>query len=413
MAGVARVTFNPLTAKRILLGVCGSIACYKVADLASQLRQAGAEVDVILTESAARFVSVLTFQSVTGRPVYTDADLWGGQGHVLHIRLGAEADLMLIAPATANTLAKLAHGQADNLLTITALALRGPLLAAPAMDGGMYAHPATRANLDTLRRRGVTIIEPASGHLASGQQGEGRLVEPDELFNRLRLACAVNGPLAGRHVVVSAGGTQEAIDPVRLITNRSSGKQGFAVAQAALDLGARVTLIAGATAVPPPFGAEVVSARSAAAMHEAVLSATDEADALVMAAAVADFRPSHPAGQKLKKQAGPPAIDLEPTVDILAAVADRRVQSGHPRAVIGFAAESRDLLDNARLKLASKKLDLIVANDISADDAGFEGDTNRVTLLFADGRVEPLPILDKPAVAARLVQELVTLLGNN
>ncbi|HSM71963.1 MAG TPA: bifunctional phosphopantothenoylcysteine decarboxylase/phosphopantothenate--cysteine ligase CoaBC, partial [Anaerolineales bacterium] len=232
-----------LSEKRIVLGVTGSIAAYKAVDLASKLTQAGAQVDVILTSSAEKFVAPLTFQSVTGRRAYTDQDLWGNEGHVLHVGLGHEADLIVIAPCTANTLAKLAHGQADTLLTVTVLASNAPLLLAPAMDGGMYDHPATQENLDALRKRGTTIIEPAEGHLASGLTGKGRLPETQELIGHIRIVLGRGGLLAGKKVLVTAGGTQEPLDPVRVLTNRSSGKQGYALAQAALDAGAQVTLI--------------------------------------------------------------------------------------------------------------------------------------------------------------------------
>lgn len=285
-----------LDGKRILLGVTGSIACYKAADLASKLTQAGAEVDVILTAGALEFVRPLTFQSVTGRQAYTEEDLWGSRGHVTHIGLGHQADLFVIAPATANTIARLAHGMADNLLSLTALAARCPLLVAPAMDGGMYEHPATQANVDMLRSRGVRIAGPASGHLASGQTGLGRMLEPQELIGYIRQALAQDGPLAGRQVLVTAGGTQEAIDPVRFISNRSSGKQGYALAQAALDLGAQVTLISGPVSLAAPIGARRIDVRTAQQMEKAVLEHAQSADILLMAAAVADFRPARRRG---------------------------------------------------------------------------------------------------------------------
>ncbi len=401
---------NPIQGKRILLGVTGSIAAYKAADLASKLRQAGAEVDVLLTEAAARFVTPLTFQSVTGRQAYTEADLWGTEGHVLHIGLAHAADLLLIAPCTANTLAKLAHGQADNLLLVTALAAECPLMIAPAMDGGMFQHPATQANLETLRTRGAQIIGPAEGHLASGLVGVGRMVEPAEILAHVRYHLSRHGPLAGRRIVVTAGGTQEPIDPVRAITNRSSGKQGFALAQAALDLGAQVTLIAAPTTLPTPFGAQRVDVRTAAEMRDAVLGAIEDADALLMAAAVADFRPAAPADHKLKKRDGVPQIVLEHAPDVLTAVATFRERHGMPRVVIGFAAESHDLLANAQAKLAAKRLDMIVANDITAPDAGFAVDTNRVTLLYPGGRQEPLPRMSKREVADVILQQVSKLL---
>jgi phosphopantothenoylcysteine decarboxylase/phosphopantothenate--cysteine ligase len=391
---------TPIQNRRILLGVTGSIAAYKAADLASKLAQAGAQVDVILTQAALQFVTPLTFQSVTGRRAYVDSDLWGSEGHVQHIGLAHQADLLMIAPASANTLAKLAHGLADNLLTVTALAATCPLVLAPAMDGGMFAHPATQANLEALRQRGARIVGPAMGHLASGLMGLGRMVEPSELLGHARWVLSESGPLAGCKVLVTAGGTQEPIDPVRVIANRSSGKQGFALAQAALDLGAQVRLISGPVQLAAPVGVERVDVQTAQQMHDAVLDTLPQTDALVMAAAVADFRPADPAKNKLKKEGGIPAIRLEHTPDILQAVAQAKSRLGRPRVTVGFAAESQDLLQNAAAKLRNKNLDLIVANDISAVDAGFAVDTNRVTLLFADGLIEPLDLMNKDQVAA-------------
>lgn len=401
---------TPLEGKHIVLGVTGSIACYKAADLASKLTQAGAQVDVVLTQSACQFITPLTFQSVTGRRAFVDDDLWTGEGHVVHIGLGKSADLFIVAPASANTLAKLAHGIADNLLTVSALAARCPTLLAPAMDGGMFSHPATQTNLEILRQRGALIVGPAQGHLASGMVGPGRMVEPVELLGHIRLVLAKTGPLAGRKVVVTAGGTQEPIDPVRVIANRSSGKQGMALAQAALDLGAQVTLIAGPISIPAPVGAQRIDVRSAAEMLAAVLEATQQADVLVMAAAVADFRPVAPAAQKIKKEGGIPVISLETTPDILAAVTEQRAQTGWPRRMVGFAAESQQLLDNARVKLCRKGLDFIVANDISATDAGFGVDTNRITMLYKDGAVEALPLMGKDEAAAIIMEKVTGLL---
>lgn len=401
-----------LTDKHILLGVTGSIAAYKAADLASRLTQAEAQVDVILTSAAEKFVTPLTFQSVTGRKVYTDIELWGGEAHVLHVGLGHAADLLVIAPCTANTLAKLAYGLADNLLTITALAVGCPLLIAPAMDGGMFAHPATQDNLKKLVERGAYIAGPAEGHLASGMSGPGRMLEPAELLGHIRLVLGRNGKLSGKKVVVTAGGTQEPIDPVRFITNRSSGKQGYALAQAALDAGAAVTLISTPTGLTPPIGARLVEVRTAEEMLKAVLAESAGAEALLMAAAVADFRPVKAAESKLKKRDGIPEITLEATTDVLTTLAGQGSEKKRPRLVVGFAAESRDLLDNASAKLISKKLDLIVANDISAPDAGFGVDTNRITLLYTDGRTEPLPLMSKAEVAEAIITRLAALLEN-
>ncbi len=397
--------------KRLLLGVTGSIACYKAADLASALRQAGAQVDVILTAAAAEFITPLTFQSVTGRPAYLDADLWGRQGHVVHVGLAEAADLMVIAPATANTIARLAHGLADNLLTLAALAARCPVLIAPAMDGGMYDHPATQANLQALQARGVRFLGPAAGHLASGLSGVGRMLEPAAILNHLRLALAEGGILRDHRIVVTAGGTEEPLDPVRFLTNKSTGKQGFALAQAALDLGAEVVLITGPSQLETPTGARRVDVRTAQEMHDSVLEALPGTDALLMAAAVADFSPGEMSPEKLKKRAGIPRITLKATPDILGVVGWQKSRTGYPRLMVGFAAESQDLLENAREKLAAKKLDFIIANDIRATDAGFAVDTNRVTILFADGRTADLPLMSKADVAAEVLGHVASALG--
>ncbi len=388
-----------LSDKRITLGVTGSIAAYKAADLASKLTKAGVQVDVILTGASEKFVTPLTFQSVTGRRAYTDEDLWGNEAHVLHVGLGHAADLLVIAPCTANTIAKLAHGQADSLLAVTALAMRSPLLIAPAMDGGMYDHPATQANIEMLKQRGATFIGPAEGHLASGLSGVGRLLETADIIGHIRVVLGRNGPLAAKKILVTAGGTQEPLDPVRVLTNRSSGKQGYAIAQAALDMGAQVALITTPTSLTPPVGAKVIRIETANEMLAAVLAESAESDALVMAAAVADFRPKERAKDKIKKEGGIPQIELEAPEDILKTVAKQRTETNCPRVVVGFAAESRDLLENASHKLKSKGLDFIAANDISATGAGFAVETNRVTLLFADGRNESLPLMSKAEVA--------------
>lgn len=397
-----------LANKHILLGVTGSIAAYKAADIASKLTQAGAQVDVILTGAGEKFVSPLTFQSVTGRKAFTDNDLWGDQAHVMHISLGKTADLLVIAPCTADTMAKLAHGIADNLLTVTALAAKCPMLIAPAMDGGMFDHPATQENLKTLQTRGVLVTGPAAGHLASGLQGTGRMVEPSEVLGQIRVALGKNGILAGKKVVVTAGGTQEAIDPVRVITNHSSGKQGYALAQAALDAGAEVTLITTPTALTPPVGAKVVNVKSVQDMLDALLA--ESADALIMAAAAADFRPKVAAKDKLKKRDGIPQIELEAAPDILKAVSASGSGKKRFPVTVGFAAESRDLLANASEKLKSKGLDFIAANDISASDAGFAVETNRITLLFADGTQNPLPLMTKTEAAEKIIEHIARLL---
>ena len=398
--------------KNIILGVTGSIAAYKAADLASKLTQAGAHVDVILTQAARNFVTPLSFQSVTGNRAYTDEDLWGSEGHIQHIGLGKSTDLLVIAPATANTIAKHAHGIADNLLTVTALAADCPLVLAPAMDGGMFTHPSTQNNLEILRSRSTIIIGPAEGHLASGLSGLGRMVEPIELLGHIRLALAANGTLSGRKVIVTAGGTQEPIDPVRIITNLSSGKQGYALAQAAIDRGADVTLISAPSCLHPPVGVSLVCVSTAEEMMHAVLDQSNDADLLVMAAAVADFRPVNSSEVKIKKNTGVPNIEIESTVDILNTVAELKAKQGYPRIVVGFAAESQDLLSNARSKLKTKNLDLIIANDITSKDAGFAVNTNRVIIIDADGGEEALPLMTKEEVSEHVIQRVIPLVNN-
>jgi phosphopantothenoylcysteine decarboxylase/phosphopantothenate--cysteine ligase len=399
-----------LTSKHILLGVTGSIAAYKSADLASKLTQAGAQVDVILTPAAEKFISPLTFQSVTGRKAFTDSDLWGGEAHVLHVGLGQSADLLVIAPCTANTLGKLAYGLADNLLTITALAMRSSILIAPAMDAGMFEHPATQENIKTLLKRGLRFAGPDEGHMASGLSGRGRMVEPSELVGHIRLMLGMGGKLAGKKIVITAGGTQEPLDPVRMLSNKSSGKQGFAIAQASLDAGGTVALITAPTNLTPPVGAKVIQVQTAKQMQQAVLREAAGAEALIMAAAVADFRPKTIAKNKLKKQEGIPKVELEEAPDILMAVG--KMRSKKPRVIIGFAAETRNLIENASRKLKSKKLDMLVANDISAPDAGFSVDTNRVTLLFPNAKAEALPLMSKSEVAETIITHLGELLEN-
>ena len=407
--------------KRILLGVTGSIAAYKAAELASKMTQAGARVDVILTRAAEQFISPLTFQSLTGRKAYTDSELWGGESHILHVGLGHAADLLLIAPITANTMAKLAHGQANDLLSITALASQCPTLVAPAMDVGMYENIATQENVQTLKARGIFFAGPAQGRMASGLEGLGRMVEPAEIIGEARRVLGLkHGKLAGKKIIVTAGGTREAIDPVRFITNRSSGKQGYALAQAGIDAGAEVTLISTSTALIPPIGAKLVFVQSAEEMLDAVLAETaKKTDALIMASAVADFRPAQIADKKLKKRAGIPQITLETAPDILkhltstqlSASASPKLRALRPHIVVGFAAESHDLISNALEKIQSKKLDFIVANDISAKDAGFDVDENRVTILYPDGEKEEFSLRSKFEVAEIIIERVSKILG--
>ncbi len=404
---------NIFSGKRIVLGVTGSIAAYKSAILASFLAKSGAEVDTILTEAALELISPMTFSSLTGRKAYQDEDLWKQDDHVLHIDLGEKNQAFLIAPATANTIAKLAHGLADNLLTLAALASRTKIAIAPAMDGGMYAHPATQANLAILKERGVHIWGPAAGHLASGLSGKGRMLEPEMLAGHLRHLLGTEGKLKGKKVVVTAGGTQEPIDPVRVISNRSSGKQGYAIAQAALDAGAYVILISGPVDLLAPVGAKILRVTTAAEMAQAVLAETADADLLIMAAAVADFRAVQPADQKIKKdQEGQRKLQLEKTEDILQSVSDRKKEDGvGPEIVVGFAAETENLLENATVKLKRKNLDLIAANDVSRQDAGIGFENNQVLLIWPDGRSKDLGLLPKSEIASTLIQEIVDMLS--
>lgn len=397
---------NPIANKHIVLGVTGSVAAYKAVELASKLTQSGALVDVILTESALKFVSALQFQSVTGRKAFTDADLWGGEAHVVHVNLGHSADLLVIAPVTASTMAKLATGLGDNLLSVSALAAKCPLLLAPAMDLGMYSHIATQKNVETLKERGAHFIGPVEGHLASGLTGPGRFEEPVNILAELRYLLSRGGPLAGKKVVVSAGGTEEAIDPVRVITNRSSGKQGYAVAQSALDAGADVTLVSANSHLTAPLGVKFIDVHSAGEMCKSVLEEISGADALVMTAAVSDFRPVDVAPHKIKKNNANLSIELEPTQDILLEVAAVKSKIGYPRISVGFAAESEHLLENAAEKMKKKNLDMIVANDISQPGSGFEVDTNQVTLLMKDGTQEKLSLMTKLEVADMIVSKL-------
>jgi phosphopantothenoylcysteine decarboxylase/phosphopantothenate--cysteine ligase len=390
--------------KHIVLGVCGSIACYKAADIASKLTQAGALVDVILTDAAQEFIAPLTFRSLTGRPVFTN--LFDPQSELAeeHVALARRADAMLIAPASATTIARLTYGLADDMVALTALATTAPVLVAPAMDAQMWANAATQENIATLKRRGIIIVGPAEGRLASGHSGAGRLVETDALLGALRAAIGARGDLAGRTIVVSAGGTHEPIDPVRYIGNRSSGKMGFALAEAARDRGARVTLVSGPVELATPYAVERIDVRTTAEMAEAVACAARSCDAVIMAAAPADFRAGHAADQKIKRTGAALTLELVSNVDILASLSGDFVK-------VGFAAETEDLLTNARAKIEKKGLDLIAANDVTAGDAGFAADTNRVTLIDAAGAAEALPLLSKYDVANRILDRVMVLIA--
>ena len=397
---------NPIYGKRIVIGITGSIAAYKSADLASRLTKLGAEVNVILTEAGKKFISPLSIQSVSGKKAYTEQDLWGGEGHVVHINLARTADLLIVAPASANTIAKIANGIADNLLTVTVLAAACPIIIVPAMDGGMFKNSITQKNINLLKERGFIFIGPAEGHLASGLKGLGRMVEPVEIVNMIRYHLSRTNPLKRKKIVVTAGGTQEAIDPARILTNYSSGKQGYAIAQAALDAGSDVTLISAPTTLSSPAGCTLIPVKSAEDMHAAVLKEIMDAQALIMAAAVADFRPKVIKTEKIKKDSGMNTIELKPTKDILKDVAEVKKNEELDLKVIGFAAESKDLKVNAKEKLNDKRMDMIVANDISDPQAGFRVDTNKVLLIYSDGSTEQLPMMSKSDVAEKVIQHL-------
>ncbi len=393
-----------LKGKTVVLGVTGSIAAYKAADLASQLTQAGAKVEVIMTEAATEFVTPLTFRNITGRPVVTKMFELASEFSVEHVALAEAADVVVIAPATANIIAKLAAGIADDMLCCTVLATKAPVILAPAMHAGMYENQITQDNLAKLRARNFTIVGPAHGRLASGGVGWGRLIDVSEILGIICQVLGKSGDLAGRKIVVTAGGTQEPVDPVRCLTNRSSGKMGYALAEAARDRGASVVLVSAPCALAKPAGVEVINVGTAQEMYEAVKKAVDKADALIMAAAVADYRPKSVSKSKIKRQkVASLTLELERTPDILGETRGKFIR-------VGFAAESEDLLVNATDKLRKKQLDLIVANDITMKGSGIGADTNQVAIISRDGKVEELPLLPKREVADQVLDRVVKLL---
>jgi phosphopantothenoylcysteine decarboxylase/phosphopantothenate--cysteine ligase len=392
-----------LTDKNIVLGITGGIAAYKAADLASKLTQAGAEVNVVMTESATEFISPLTFRALTHRPVVTSMFELSSEFSVEHVALAEAADMIVIAPATANIIAKMTAGIADDMLTCTVLATEAPVIVAPAMNVNMWQNPITQENIAKLKARGITIVDPEYGRLASGRMGMGRLAEVSDIIGTIKQVLGRNGDLAQRRIVVTAGGTREAIDPVRYIGNRSSGKMGFALAEAARDRGAVVTLITAPTALPIPAGIDSAEAETVAEMRTAVLTACEFADVLIMAAAISDFRVAQQADQKIKKQGGKVSLELVETEDFLLELPDTFIK-------IGFAAETENLLKNAQKKLDEKRLGFICANDVTAADSGFGTDTNKVTLLFRDGRTEDLPLMSKREVADIILDRVVAIL---
>ncbi|HET9476604.1 MAG TPA: bifunctional phosphopantothenoylcysteine decarboxylase/phosphopantothenate--cysteine ligase CoaBC [Dehalococcoidia bacterium] len=393
--------FN-LTDRAVVLGITGSIAAYKGVDLASKLTQAAARVDVVMSPEAARFVSPITFKGVTGRNVFSD--MWDASTGPAepHIALARGADVMVIAPATATVIARLALGLAEEMVSLTALATRAPMVVCPAMDSNMYTHEAIQGHVETLRRRGVHLVGPEEGRLASGEVGLGRFSEVEKIIGGIRYVLGRDGDLAGKKIVVSAGGTHEPIDPVRFVGNRSSGKMGFALAEAARDRGAEAVLVTGPVALPDPYGVTVVRVEQARQMRDAIVQQTADSDALIMAAAVADYQAAEPLGQKLKREnTDGITLSLVRTPDILA-----EVQSRPGFVKVGFAAESHDLRENAKAKLKAKGLDIIAANDIMATDAGFAADTNRVVLFDRDGGEEELPLMSKYDVACRILDRV-------
>jgi phosphopantothenoylcysteine decarboxylase/phosphopantothenate--cysteine ligase len=406
----ASAGLGALRGRRIVLGVSGGIAAYKAVEVCRRMVDAGAHVSPVLTEDATRFIGALTFSALASEPARTS--LFGGPDPIPHTRLGQSADLVVVAPATAKLIGKYAQGISDDLLTATLLATRAPVLVAPAMHTEMWEHAAVQENLATLRRRGVHVVDPESGRLAGGDVGEGRLAEPSRIVEAAADVLARGQDLAGVRILVTAGGTREAIDPVRFVGNRSSGKMGIAVARVAAARGAAVTLVS--TVSPAPVAGvadrfDTVLVESAEDMHREVTARFADVDVVVMAAAVADFRPKAVAGEKLKKHDGVPEIVLEPTPDILGALGASKAG----QLLVGFAAETERVAEHAADKLRRKQLDLIVANDVSAPDAGFEVDTNRAVLLDSSGTVEETPLLSKAALADVILDRVATRLGRD
>lgn len=393
-----------LTGKTVVLGVCGGIAAYKSVDLVSRLIKLNADVHVVMTEAATRFVAPLTFREISGNPVHTT--LWEEPKtwNVEHIALARRADLFVIAPATANMIGKMANGIADDFLSTTVMATPATVLLVPAMNTNMYLNSATQANLLTIKSRGIQVMEPASGMLACGTEGVGRLPEPAEIVERIVTHFRRFGALSGVRIMVTAGGTREAIDPVRFIGNRSSGKMGYAIAAAAAEMGAIVTLVSGPVSIPAPCGVKRISVESAAQMRDAVLSVFPETDIVIKAAAVADYRPEVTAGQKIKKSSDTMTLVLKKNPDILAELGKLKTT----QFLVGFAAETQDLIVHATEKLRKKNLDMLVANDVTLNGAGFDTDTNIVKILSLDGSVEELPKMSKAELGRVILEKVLS-----
>ncbi|MDE2869074.1 MAG: bifunctional phosphopantothenoylcysteine decarboxylase/phosphopantothenate--cysteine ligase CoaBC [Chloroflexota bacterium] len=393
-----------LQGARVVLYVTGGIAAYKASDLASKLTQAGTEVDVVLSRAAENFVGRLTFQALTQRTVYRADDAMTADNEIAHVRLAADADVLVVAPATANAIARLTHGQADDLGSAVVLSTQAPIVVAPAMEPGMYANPATQDNLATLRRRGVGVIEPDSGRLASGAEGQGRLPETPVLLDVIRQTLGRDGPLKDRVLVVSAGGTREYMDPVRFIGNPASGRQGVELARAAIERGATTRLVLGSGTVEPPAGVETTRVESAEEMLDALREAVNGCDALIMNAAVGDYRPASTSDVKLKRGGEASGIDLIENPDLL-----QSLQGDFLR--VGFAAETNDHLENARSKLLGKELDALIVNDVAGSDTGFAAETNAVTILRPEHPDLEIPLTSKAGVASAVLDVVVEMIG--
>ena len=393
-----------LKEKTILLGVTGGIAAYKSASLASRLVKAGAEVRVIMTEHATNFINPITFETLTGHKCITDTFDRNFEFQVEHVSLAKKADVIMVAPATANVIAKLAHGLADDMLTTTILASHAPKLIAPAMNTGMYENPVTQDNLALLKKYGMEVIEPAAGHLACGDEGKGKMPEPEILYEHILRSCACKQDMKGLKVLVTAGPTQEAVDPVRFLTNHSSGRMGYSIAKACMLRGADVTLVTGRTALTPPLFVDVVPVVSAKDMYDAVISRSGEMDIIIKAAAVADYRPVHVAEEKVKKSDSSFSLELERTDDILKYLGKHKKPG---QFLCGFSMETENMLENSRKKLEKKHLDMIAANNLNVPGAGFETTTNIITIITPDS-VKELELMSKDDAAFRLLDEILS-----
>lgn len=393
-----------LKEKTILLGVTGGIAAYKSASLASRLVKAGAEVRVIMTEHATNFINPITFETLTGHKCITDTFDRNFEFQVEHVSLAKKADVIMVAPATANVIAKLAHGLADDMLTTTILASHAPKLIAPAMNTGMYENPVTQNNLALLKKYGMEVIEPAAGHLACGDEGKGKMPEPEILYEHILRSCACKQDMKGLKVLVTAGPTQEAVDPVRFLTNHSSGRMGYSIAKACMLRGADVTLVTGRTTLTPPLFVDVVPVVSAKDMYDAVISRSNEMDIIIKAAAVADYRPVHVAEEKVKKSDGSFSLELERTDDILKYLGEHKKPG---QFLCGFSMETENMLENSRKKLEKKHLDMIAANNLKVPGAGFETTTNIITIITPDS-VKELELMSKDDAAFRLLDEILS-----